>query len=166
MEKFPTQIAMKTLRGPRSGRSRSQDWQIEQLPGLSTDDQVRLENCGITTTLQLCEQTATSTKRAELANQLAIHIQHVNKWAALADLARIPGVGCHYCGLLLHAGISSPAQLAQTPLPHLHRQVLRLQVAMMQRQDLCPSLEEIKQWIEQARYLERTRSQAATGMKH
>lgn len=156
---------MKTLRGSRSAGIRSQDWQIEQLPGLSTDDQVRLESQGITTTLQLCEQTATATQRSQLASQLAIHIQHVNKWAALADLARVPSVGCDYCGLLLHAGIASPAQLAQTPLHHLHRQLLRLQVAMMQRQDLCPSFEAVQQWIEQARRLSHSRPDRKSQVK-
>ncbi|NEO63853.1 MAG: DUF4332 domain-containing protein, partial [Moorea sp. SIO4G2] len=41
--------------------------------------------------------------------------QYVNKWVALADLARIPSIGCQYCGLVLHAGICSLTQLAQTP---------------------------------------------------
>lgn len=129
------------------------DWSIALLPGLSDQDQTRLQDCGIQSTLQLLQKTRTPVQKQALASCLQIHIQHVNKWVALADLARIPAVGYQHCGLLLHAGISSPAQLAQTPLPRLHHQLLKLHVAMMQRPDLCPSLDEVARWIEQARQI-------------
>lgn len=129
------------------------DWSIALLPGLSQEDQAKLNHCGIHTTQQLLKQGSTPAQRQALATRLHLHLQHINKWVALANLARIPAVGCQHCGLLLHAGISSPQQLAQTPLPRLHRQVLKLHVATLQRQDLCPSLGEVAQWIEQARLL-------------
>jgi Domain of unknown function (DUF4332) len=130
-----------------------QSWDIGQIPGLSLQDREGLMQCGIQTTLQLFEQAGTIAQKQSLATQLQVHIQHVNRWFALADLARIPDVGCQYCGLLLHAGISSPDQLAKTSLPRLHRQVLKLQVAMLQRQDLCPTLGDVNRWIQQARQL-------------
>ena len=131
----------------------SADWSIDQLPGLSTDDHNRLIASGIHTTLQLLQQGKTPEKRGILASQLQIPIRHINKWVALADLARIPGVGCQYCGLLLHAGVASPTQLAKTPLDRLHRQMLKLQVATLQRRDLCPAIGEVEQWSQQARVL-------------
>lgn len=132
---------------------RSCNWAIAQLPGLSTDDQAQLEKQGIRTTLQLLQRTQTPAQKQALATELQSHLQHVNKWVALANLARIPSVGCNYCGLLLHAGIASPTQLAQTSLPRLHRQILKLQVAILQRQDLCPSLGQVSTWIEQAKLI-------------
>ncbi len=134
---------------------RSTYWGVDRLPGLNLQDRVQLARLGIQTTQQLLRKTKTPVERQALATQLQVHLQHVNKWVALADLARVPAVGCEYCGLLLHAGIRSPLQLAQTPLPRLHRQILKLQVAMMQRQDLCPSLEQVSLWIEQARWISR-----------
>lgn len=133
----------------------SQGWAIAQLPGLSREDQTQLLNCGIQTTHQLWQKTRTLAQRQMLANHLQTHLQRVTKWAALADLARIPAVGCQYCGLLLHAGISSPAQLAQMALPKLHQQILKLHVAMMQRQDLCPKVDQVALWIEQAKWISR-----------
>ena len=147
---------MGTRPGPKSGAVRSSNWQIQQLPGLDLRDQQLLESHGITTTLQLCQRTGTPANQTALANQLQLPLRHISKWSALANLARIPNVGCCYCGLLLHAGIASPAQLAQTPIDRLHRQVLRLQVATMQRPDLCPSLAEVREWINQAQILERS----------
>jgi predicted flap endonuclease-1-like 5' DNA nuclease len=140
---------------PKNRRSATQpcDWSIEQLPGLSTQDRTKLQECGITTTGQLLKKASTPQSRQVLANHLQIKSQYVNKWIALADLARIPGIGCQYCGLLLHAGICSVTQLAQTPAQKLHQQILRLQVAMMQRRDLCPPVDEVAVWIKQAREL-------------
>ncbi|GBE73470.1 hypothetical protein myaer87_06970 [Microcystis aeruginosa NIES-87] len=54
----------------------------------------------------------------------------------MAELASIPAVGCQYCGLLVHAGIASIPQLAQVSIQQLHRQILRFQVANLQRRDL------------------------------
>lgn len=127
------------------------DWPISHLPGLSKENQSQLEECSITTTGQLIRMTKTQAGKVLLANQLQINIQYVNKWVAMANLARIPSVGCQYCGLLLHAGVASPAQLAQMPVERLHQQVLRLHVATMQRNDLTPSVDRVQQWVQQAR---------------
>jgi len=134
-------------------RVKSCDWAIEQLPGISQEEQAQLLECGIATTKELLRQGSTPEKKHILASKLHVHIQYVNKWLAMADLARIEGIGCQYCGLLLHAGIASVAQLAQTPIPRLHQQIMRLQVATMQRRDLCPSIEQVRNWVQQAQII-------------
>jgi Domain of unknown function (DUF4332) len=132
---------------------KSCDWPIEQLPGLSPEEQLQLQNSGITTTLVLIQQANTPAARLALANKLHAHLQHVNKWIALADLARVQSVGIQYCGLLLHAGVISVAQLAEIPTHRLHKQVMRLQVATMQRRDLCPTVDLVQQWSFQAQVI-------------
>lgn len=127
------------------------DWPIAQLPGLNNENQSQLEECGITTTQQLIRMTKTVEAKALLAHQLQVNPKYVNKWVALALLARIPSVGCQYCGLLLHAGVASPAHLAQMPVGRLHEQILRMHVAMMQRNDLTPSVDRVQKWIEEAK---------------
>lgn len=131
----------------------SASWAIVQLPGLAADDATRLMDHEIRTTLELLKLGQTQDKRNLLATHLQVPIRQLNKWVALADLARIPSVGCEYSGLLLHAGIASPAQLAQTSIATLHRQLLRLHVSTMQRRDLCPSADSIGLWIHQAKHL-------------
>ncbi len=131
----------------------SSNWSIEELPGLSEQDKLQLHNCSISTTKQLIQQGKTPQTRVELANKLQVHLQYVNKWIALADLARVPSVGTQYCGLLLHAGVGSVTQLAETPTQRLYKQVLRFQVATMQRRDLCPAVEIVQQWIQQAKQI-------------
>lgn len=130
---------------------KSCNWPIAQLPGITLEEQTQLQECGINTTRQLIQQAKTPEAKIALAGKLQVNLNDVKKWVALADLARVPGVGTEYCGLLLHTGIASVAQLAQTPTHRLHQQIMRLQVATMQRRDLCPAIELIQQWSKQAK---------------
>ncbi|MEA5510646.1 DUF4332 domain-containing protein [Crocosphaera sp. UHCC 0190] len=128
-------------------------WNIEQLPGLSKSEQEQLKALGINTTQSLLNHAKNPTEKQALANQLKSPVQLISKWVALADLARVPTVGCNYCGLILHSGIISTKQLAETPVSFLHRQILKLQVATLQRKDLCPSPDMIQAWINEAKKL-------------
>ncbi len=126
------------------------DWSIGDLPGLSEPDKALLEQLGITTTAELLQSAPDAASKQQLAVKLGTKIQFVNKLVALADLARLPGVGCEYNGLLLHTGVISVKQLAQMPAHRLHQQLLRLQVATLQRCDLCPNLDRVQTWVKQA----------------
>jgi nucleotidyltransferase/DNA polymerase involved in DNA repair len=129
------------------------DWSIGDLPGLSNVEQTLLQELGITTTGQLLEIAPDPATKQQLAVKLCFKIQYVNKLVALADLARVPGIGCQYNGLLIHTGIISVKQLAQMPAHKTHQQLLKLHVATMQRRDLCPDLAQVQNWIKQARAL-------------
>lgn len=131
----------------------SRNWPISQLPGLSAADQDQLAAAEIHTTFDLLRAGRSRQHRQTLATQLHLHNQHVNRWVALADLSRVPSVGCQYCGLLLHAGISSVTSLSQTPIHQLQAQVRRFHVATFRRNDLCPGIEQISAWIQEARAL-------------
>ncbi len=126
------------------------DWSIEQLPGLKPEEKTLLISSGILTTSALVAKGKTQESKLVLASKLQIHLQYVQKWVALAEMASVPSVGLQYCGLLLHAGIASVVQLANTPPHRLHKQILRLQVATMQRRDLCPPVEQVQLWVQQA----------------
>ncbi|MEM1169992.1 MAG: DUF4332 domain-containing protein [Cyanobacteria bacterium P01_H01_bin.35] len=140
-------------KSPKISSLKSQNWSIEKLPGLSKQHQTLLIECGITNTRKLLEITHSSQQKLILASQLKIHPQYVKKWVALADLARVPSIGCEYCGLVLHAGIASVSQLSQIPVHRLHQQILKLQVSTMQRRDLCPTVDLVQKWIQQAQFL-------------
>jgi hypothetical protein len=126
-------------------------WSLDKLPGLDLQEQKLLKKQGITTTKELLFQANDKQHREELAGRLKINLKYLNKWVALADLSRIPSINYQYCGLVLHSGIGSVSQLTQTPFHRLHRQVARLQIATFQSKDLTPSIEQVKQWVEQTR---------------
>ncbi len=134
---------------------RSRSWPVAQLPGLPATQVATMAAMGIHTTADLLVQGATPAQQGAMAPRLNLAVAELRKWLAMADLARVPTVGCTYCGLLLHGGIASVVQLSQTPAPRLHSQLLRLHVATMQRRDLCPSLTTVRQWIAEAQVLTR-----------
>ncbi|ELR98880.1 DUF4332 domain-containing protein [Gloeocapsa sp. PCC 73106] len=130
-------------------------WSITDIPGIQSTEIDLLQHQGINTTQDLLAESATNQDQLALASRLQLDIRALHKWVALADLARIPSVGCTYSGMLLHSGIISVSQLTQARIDRLHRQILRLQVATTQRKDLCPSLALIQQWIQEAKSLAR-----------
>jgi predicted flap endonuclease-1-like 5' DNA nuclease len=129
------------------------NWSIGDLPGINSTEQTLLHELGITTTEELLAIAPDAATKQQLAVKLCFKIQYVNKLVALADLARLAGVGCQYNGLLLHTGIISVKQLAQMPAHKIHQQLLKLHVATLQRRDLCPDLAQVQNWIKQAQIL-------------
>ncbi|MEB3886369.1 DUF4332 domain-containing protein [Lyngbya sp. CCY1209] len=144
---------MARIRPTNTNSIQACDWPIAQLPGIGDENLQLLRGCGIETTQQLLQKGQTHAQKMMLANRLQINLRDVSKWVAMADLARVPSVGCQHCGLLLHSGIGSVTQLAQMPVHRLHQQILRLHVATLHRRDLCPSVDRVQIWIQQARCL-------------
>ncbi len=129
------------------------NWLIMDLPGLDPNLGRDLDEVGLTETQQLVG--LSSEQQIALATSLGHHPRHIQKVVAMASLAQLSSVGCDYCGLLLHAGIASVAQLALTPVSQLHRSVLRLHVAVLQRNDLTPTVDRVQRWVLQAQRLDK-----------
>lgn len=111
---------------------------IEELPGLKPTEIELLKSYGIVSSKELIERAATFRDRQNLANSLKLRLESVNKWLALADLARVPSINCQYCGLVLHSGIVSLSQLTHASIPRLHQQLVRLSVATTRRKTYPP----------------------------
>jgi len=133
------------------GLTQSANHPISSLPGLSASQVEQLNAYGIFTTFDLLRQSSSLGQRQQLSRQLNANIKYINKWATLANLARIPGVGAQHCGLLLHAGISTPQQLAGMSVQRLHPLLRRLQVQLIRRADLAPDMAQVATWIQQAK---------------
>jgi hypothetical protein len=137
----------------RVARLEPSNWPIEQLPGLSQENKAALLNLGIKTTFHLLHNGRTAEQRQAIATRMQLHVQHINKWIVLANLARVPTVGCQYCGTVLYSGVASLQQLAQIDVGRLHRQVLKLHVAEFQNKKHCPSVADVNVWINEAKTL-------------
>ncbi len=138
-------VRMRSTDSPSSG-----NWAIAKIPGLKAAECDRLGSCGIKTTYQLLNQTRKPQGIEELAAKLKISAHYVKKWAVLADLARIPGVGYQYCGLVLHCGVVSPQQLGQTQIQRFYPQLMRLCVSATRETTGCPSRGDVVGWIQAA----------------
>ena len=133
-----------------------QYYSIDRLPGIARSHLELLRQNHITDTKILLKIANTPESKQKLATKLQLNQKYINKWVALADLSRLPSVGDKYCGLLLHASIISVGQLSQTPFHRLHQQIVRLQVATLQRKDLSPPVDLVRKWVEEARLLSNT----------
>jgi hypothetical protein len=142
-----------------SSTIKSLNFAIDLLPGLSATDAQNLKAKGIATTRALLQKAGqTKAQRQSLAIALGVRLPLLTKWIAFADIARVPAVGCQHCGAIVHSGVVSLAQLAQTPVGKLHQQILRLQVQNLNRADLCPDLGQMSIWIKQAQQLQKLRT--------
>jgi Domain of unknown function (DUF4332) len=129
---------------------RLKKWPMQDLPGLVAEDLQKLAAVGIHQTNDLLPHGRSPAQIRQLANQLQVPERFIRKWLVLATLAQLPSVNCQYCGLLLHAGITSVSQLAKGNTHTLHRQILRLQVVTLTRRDLCPHPGLVSEWIRDA----------------
>jgi hypothetical protein len=138
---------------PAHAPLRGCNWPLRNLPGIKLEDCRKLSEINLDSTHDLLRCSTSLAEQTKLAQQLQLHIHHVQKWRALADLARLPSVGESYCGLLLHAGVPSVKQLALLNPGQLHRQLLRLQVVATGDRHQCPDPALVQAWIVEAKRL-------------
>ncbi|MEM6713774.1 MAG: DUF4332 domain-containing protein [Cyanobacteria bacterium P01_C01_bin.147] len=124
---------------------------LRRLPGLSSEHLDQLHQAGLTTTGDLLRVTQSPEQLRAIAAQLKLPQRYVQKWIALADLASLPSVGSDYCGLLLHSGVASVAQLSLQAPGRLHTQIRKLHTMTMRRSDLCPTPDQVVQWVREAK---------------
>jgi hypothetical protein len=133
---------------------RRQSHAIQTLPGLSAEHATQLQQAGFVTTIDLQRLARSPQQLQAIAAQLKLAPRYLQKWAALAELASLPSVGSDYCGLLLHSGVASVAQLSLQAPGRLHNQIRKLHTMTMRRSDLCPTPDQVVQWVREAKLVQ------------
>lgn len=112
------------------------------------------EKAGITTTEALLEAAATPKGREALAAKAGISEKLILEWANLADLFRIRGIGSEYSDLLEEAGVDTVVELANRNAENLFKALKETndRKALVRR---LPTLQQVADWIEQAKKLPR-----------
>jgi len=112
------------------------------------------ERAGITTTEALLEACKTPKQREELAAKTGFAETTLLKWANMADLFRIKGVGEEYSQLLEVGGVDTVVELAK-------RNPENLLAALTEANDRkpmvrrLPTLGQVQDWVKQAKALPR-----------
>ncbi len=112
------------------------------------------ERAGITTTEALLEACKTPKQREELAAKTGFAETTLLKWANMADLFRIKGVGEEYSQLLEVGGVDTVVELAK-------RNPENLLAALKEANDRkpmvrrLPTLGQVQDWVKQAKALPR-----------
>ncbi|MDH7556150.1 MAG: DUF4332 domain-containing protein [Candidatus Methanosuratincola sp.] len=127
---------------------------ITEIEGIGEVFATKLKDLGITTTEQLLEAGATRKGRDQLAEKSGISPKLILKWINRADLFRVKGIGQEYSDLLEAAGVDTVVELGTRNADNLYAKLVEINNSKNLVRKL-PSLEVVKDWIEQAKKLPR-----------
>ena len=127
---------------------------IADIEGIGPVYAEKLAAAGVKTTDALLERGATSKGREELETATGIGHALILKWVNRADLYRIKGIGSEYSDLLEVAGVDTVPELAQRNAANLTETLAEANAARNLVRRL-PTLEEVTDWVAQAKQLPR-----------
>ncbi|HMN91565.1 MAG TPA: DUF4332 domain-containing protein [Saprospiraceae bacterium] len=130
------------------------NYKIEEIEGIGPVMGEKLRNAGVKTTDALLENTKTKKQRQDLADTTGISEKLILRFANMADLFRINGVGQEFAELLEAAGVDTVPELAQRRPDNLTAKMEEVN-AEKKLTRRTPSLKEVEKWVEEAKTLPR-----------
>jgi predicted flap endonuclease-1-like 5' DNA nuclease len=128
------------------------DYSIEKIEGIGAAYTKKLQGAGIRKTSQLLAQCGSAKGRKTVASQTGLEEGQLLKWANMADLMRISGVGEEFSELLEAAGVDTVKELRNRKADNLAARMAEVnQAKKLTRQ--VPSASQVARWIEQAKSL-------------
>lgn len=127
-------------------------YRLEQIEGIGKKMATTLAKAGLTHTHHFLDKAATAKGRKALAAETGIEEAKILKWANMADLIRIKGVGEEFSELLEAAGVDTVKELKTRRPETLTAKLVEVNTA----KKLCrrtPAVTEVARWIEQAKSL-------------
>lgn len=127
---------------------------IEDIEGIGPVLGEKFRAAGVKDTDSLLQNALTAAQRKTLAEKTGLTEARILKFANMADLYRISGVGSEYSELLEAAGVDTVPELAQRNAANL----VQAMTAVNQEKKLTrqvPTESEVSRWIEQAKTLPR-----------
>lgn len=130
------------------------NYKIEEIEGIGPVKGEKLREAGVKTTDALLSNTKTPKQRKDLAAASGLTDKEILKFANMADLFRITGVGQEYAELLEAAGVDTVPELAQRRPDNLTAKMEEVNEAkkLVRR---TPSQTEVEKWVEEAKSLPR-----------
>jgi len=130
------------------------NYKIEEIEGIGPAMGEKFRGAGVKNTDSLLENTKTKKQRSSLAEKTGISDKLILKFANMADLFRISGVGQEYAELLEATGVDTVAELAQRKPENLTTKMEEVNKTKMLTRK-TPSLKEVEKWIDEAKKLPR-----------
>jgi predicted flap endonuclease-1-like 5' DNA nuclease len=128
-------------------------YKIDEIEGIGPAYSAKLQEAGIKTTDDLLDNCGSGKGRKDTAEKTGLSASQLLKWANMADLMRISGVGEEYSELLEAAGVDTVKELK-------HRNAANLAAKMAEVNEAknltrrAPSQSEVEKWVEQAKGME------------
>ncbi len=127
-------------------------YRISEIEGIGPKYTAKLSEAGLTTTDKLLEACASAKGRKQTAGTTGFSESQLLKWANMADLMRIKGVGEEYSELLEAAGVDTVKELRNRKPENLAAKMVEVNEAKkLVRQ--VPSASQVTSWVDQAKAL-------------
>lgn len=126
------------------------NYKIEEIEGIGPALGEKLRSAGITSTDKLLAGARSKKQRQGLAEAIGIDEKQMLKFANMADLFRISGVGQEFADLLEAAGVDTVPELAQRKAENLATKMEEVNKAK-KLTHRTPSLKEVEKWIAEAK---------------
>ena len=130
------------------------NYKIEEIEGIGAVFGAKLREVGINSTDKLLAGTKTRKQRKDLAESTGISDKLILKFANMADLFRINGIGEEFSELLEVAGVDTVPELATRNAENLTAKMEEVNAAKKLTRR-TPSLKEVEKWIDEAKTLPR-----------
>jgi len=130
------------------------NYKIEEIEGIGEKLGAKFREAGINSTDKLLAGTKTKKQRKDLAESTGISEKLVLKFANMADLFRINGIGEEFSELLEVAGVDTVVELATRNAENLTAKMEEVNAAKKLTRR-TPSLKEVEKWIDEAKSLPR-----------
>lgn len=128
-------------------------YKITEIEGIGPKYGEKLVAVGVKTTAALLKRAASPKDRKALAEKSGLETKQILKWANMADLMRIKGVGEEYSELLEAAGVDTVKELRNRRADNLHAKMLEANAEKkLVRQ--TPGLSAVEKWVEEAKTLD------------
>ena len=128
-------------------------YKITEIEGIGEVRANTLATAGITTTDHLLDHCADAKGRSAIAEKTGVNASVLLKWANMADLMRISGVGKEYSELLELSGVDTVKELATRRADNLTAKMAEVNAAKNAVRSV-PTEAVVTKWIEQAKSME------------
>lgn len=125
---------------------------IAKIEGIGPDFTAKLAAVGITTTRGLLDRARDPKARAALAAESGIEETRILKWANMADLMRVKGIGEEFSELLEAAGVDTVKELKTRKAETLAAKIAEVNAARKLVRAV-PSPKLVARWIDGAKTL-------------
>jgi predicted flap endonuclease-1-like 5' DNA nuclease len=128
---------------------------INDIEGIGPKFTKMLKKVGVTQTKHLLNRGASKKGRKDLAKESGLKDTQILKWANMADLMRIRGVGEEYSELLEAAGVDTVKELRNRNPENL-REAMTTKNAKKKLVRQLPGPKQVKSWVAHAKKLKPT----------
>ncbi len=130
------------------------NYKVEEIEGIGSVLGEKFRAAGVNSTDKLLENTKTTKQRKDLAQTTGIPEKQILKFANMADLFRVNGLGKEYTELLERSGVDTVPELAQRNAANLTAKMEEVN-AEKNLVRKTPSQSVVEKWIDEAKKLPR-----------